>query len=95
MTKQALVEWIPVKDRLPDSDGQAVLVYGEVWIDTFVVDSFLSHDEPSEDCVPFFETGFYFTKINGDADWGLAVNEQDAISHWMPLPPAPTINGAK
>ena len=28
-------------------------------------------------------------------NWQLRVNEEEAISHWMPLPSAPTIKGAK
>ena len=82
-------EWIPIAERKPNPEGQRVIVYGQVWLDTSVVDAFLSHDEPSEDCFPFFEAGFYFMDEEGMEDWQLAVNEQEAISHWMPLPEAP------
>ncbi len=82
-------EWIPVKEKLPNPEGQAVLVYGEVWVDVLAVSAIFSYEEPDDDCIPFFEVGYYFEESDGVGDWQLRVNEQDAISHWMPLPEAP------
>ena len=76
------MEWISVKDRLPETDGYYLCVWDEI-IDIFEfakdlykVDKYVFFDKKGQ-------SGFY----SCDRDWGLIF--EDDVTHWMPLPELP------
>ena len=73
------MEWISVKDRLPDKDMDVVYL-GEVW--RYGVKTY----DSSGVCHFYKETaGGWFDTTPQDGD-----HQSTEVTHWMPLPPPPT-----
>lgn len=73
-------EWISIKNKLPDKNGEVLVSDGkEVWIKQFIAtpDSFCAFTKPS----------FCYWDNSGD---GYYIKTRQVITHWMPLPPPPT-----
>ena len=81
--EQAVPEWIPVSERLPDEDA---VVVGR-------------SDDPIEYCdyaVFNFFNGIFHLNTDGleasNYDGGAVIKCEFAVTHWMPLPAAPEQN---
>jgi hypothetical protein len=73
------MEWISVKDKLPDETHEEVLIYPYVGVDNCVITAHLDGDKNWR-------------------YWDISKNNMNlpcAPTHWMPLPPPPSIQPSK
>ena len=75
MTEIAKHQWISVKDRPPDRDGE-YMVYGQ----SEAMRELLPDNDPIWICHYYKERGFYNIELCRGYDY---------ITHWMPLPEPP------
>lgn len=71
------MNWIPVSERLPDDNGQDVLVYGISYPDDEEADS--GGEEEN-----FYEATWY-SGMNAPDCWGLNQDYYKVVTHWIPL----------
>lgn len=78
-------KWIPVSERLPDTDGRYLVhknLWGSTWFDVIA----FAKDGRKIDEYDFkkkWENVWY----HYDSEWGYVTT--DSVTHWMPLPEAP------
>ena len=72
------MEWISVKDRLPDLDAE-VLVY---------VNGNSFNNGPYSDIGISYLTKYYGDRYEG-WDWSCTMSNQEVVTHWMLLPEPP------
>ena len=82
------MDWISVKDKLPEQDGSYLVYYNNegicgIWIDDFTINlSNIDSDFEGEN-----RSGWYEYIIDGNE--GCYFEEITSITHWMPLPEKP------
>ena len=77
-------EWIPVTERLPERDKEVLLiVHG--WEDRLYYTGCLHRQEAERSWLTGIESKASDWKI-----WGFSYLREPIVTHWMPLPPAPT-----
>ena len=81
------MEWISVKDRLPD-DEQEVLVIAHGWDGRLVYVGSLKRVEPQKSWL----TGIT-NKSSEWSLWGWSYLKKPIVTHWMPLPEPPEEDG--
>ena len=82
------MEWISVKDRLPDKEGKYLCVdcsqmVGKPFIRILSFSNDLHEIDEYDFCSDKGKSGFY----GYDGEWGYYSAEN--ITHWMPLPELP------
>ena len=87
------VEWISVKDRLPDKNGKCLCAeYSKAFNRHFIEVLGFAKDLHKVDEFEFKnkkgKSGFY----DYDSEWGYT--EYENVTHWMPLPELPEKEGA-
>lgn len=78
-------KWIPVSERLPDTDGR-YLVYKNIWGSAwFDVVSFAKDGRKIDEYD--FHRDWENVWYNYSSEWGYVTT--NSVTHWMPLPEAP------
>lgn len=78
-------EWIPVSERLPDTDGSYLVhkkLLGSTWCDVL---SFAKDGRKVDEYD--FHTKWKNVWYSYDSEWGHITT--DSVTHWMPLPEPP------
>ena len=78
---KANFEWISVKDKLPNEDGDYLCCWGNKYIRIYSFAKNLSKIDRYDFCGK--KTGWY----DLDSEWGYY--EISSVTHWMPLPELP------
>ena len=86
-------EWISVKDRLPDEDGQYLCVYPDEehsWIFHYAILEYANNLQNAD------YGNFQGIERNGFYEWGWVEEEREemhyeikTVTHWTPLPELP------
>lgn len=82
------MNWISVKDRLPEKDGQYLIYYNDdgfrgVWIDNFAVNlSNVSYCFKGKN-----RSGWFSYELDYSGQYNY--EETTSVTHWMPLPEPP------
>lgn len=80
-----MAEWISVKDRLPEEDGEYLCFYKNFFDTTGVLILEFALNMRERFFSPDFKNRSGFCEYVGDGAWV----EIDCVTHWMPLPEPP------